>query len=91
MNIHSDVSSAIPRVGIPSEKPHEITYYCLCFKKLALDFFFFGNIFGDHWVSHCQIIAFFEDFPVFRNAVSHPDFSFLVCTVSYSLSLLSAA
>lgn len=39
LNIHSDVSPAIPRVGIPNEKPHEITYYCLFFKKLALDFF----------------------------------------------------
>lgn len=43
LNIHGDVSPAIPWVGIPTEKPHEITYYCLFFKKLAQESLFISE------------------------------------------------
>lgn len=49
--------------------------------------FHFGNRLGDRRVSHCQIIAFFEDSSVFRNAVIQSSV-FWVCTVNYSLSFV---
>lgn len=43
-------------------------------------------------MSHCQIIAFFEDLSFFRNAVTHPDFSFfgLYCKLQPFFFLFSA-
>lgn len=85
LNIHSDVSPAIPRVGIPNEKPHEITYYCLLFKKLAQDFFISEtDLVTIEWVivrsSHfLKTCLFLEMQSLTQTSV------FLVCTVNYSL------
>ena len=51
------------------------------FKELAQSFVLqFGNRCGDHWVSHCQIVAFFEE-----ELHSLTETSLFSCTVYYNL------